>query len=125
MFSTTKVWCSRSQLPDVKQRIKDSVTKSTDSVKAITSSLAKTDKIMKRTKKLVPQLPYNSPQLPYNSVLTPADFFLLQKLDTSFKGQEFQSADEIQEKTLQEVTQIPSKLIRNVVEKRRLMELTY
>jgi hypothetical protein len=73
-------------------------------VKVITSSLAKTHKIMKRTEKLVPQLPYNS-------VLIPADFFLLQKLDTSFKGQEFQSADEIQEKTLEEVTQIPPKLI--------------
>jgi hypothetical protein len=81
-------------------------------VKAITSSLAKTHKIMKRTEKLVPQLPYNSvPQLPYNSVFIPADFILLQKLDTSFKGQEFQPADEIQEKMLQEVTQIPPKLI--------------
>lgn len=84
VFSTTEVWCSRSLWPDVKEWIKDSATKSTDSVKTITSTLARAHKIMKRTEKWVPQLPYNS-------VPTPGDFFLLQKLDISFKEDQFQS----------------------------------
>jgi hypothetical protein len=59
------------------------------------STSARTHKEKKMTEKLVPQLPYNP-------VLTPADIFLLPKLDISFKGHQFQSADEIQEKNARE-----------------------
>jgi len=40
------------------------------------------------------------PQLPYSLALTPVDFFLFPKLESSLKGRRFQTAEAIEEKSI-------------------------
>jgi hypothetical protein len=47
------------------------------------------------------------PQLPYCLDLAPADFFLFPKLKSTLKGRQFQTTEELEENSLQDLRAIP------------------